>query len=106
MDYYPATDEKQLVKAGDPCEVMIGEDKVVTGYIDSWNPAINKTQHQIRVSGRGKCQDLVDCSANWENNVISQSNALQIAKNWLAGMTLMSLAISLITNFRTFPVYA
>ncbi len=24
MDYYPATDEKQLVKAGDPCEVMIG----------------------------------------------------------------------------------
>ncbi|HEM6844597.1 TPA: phage tail protein [Providencia rettgeri] len=80
MDYYPATDEKQLVKAGDACEVLIGEDKVVTGYIDSWNPAINKTQHQIRVSGRGKCQDLVDCSANWENNVISQSNALQIAK--------------------------
>lgn len=80
MDYYPATDEKQLVKAGDACEVLIGEDKVVTGYIDSWNPAINKTQHQIRVSGRGKCQDLVDCSAKWDNNVISQSSALQIAK--------------------------
>ena len=80
MDYYPATNEKQLVKAGDACEVLIGEDKVVTGYIDSWNPAINKTQHQIRVAGRGKCQDLVDCSAKWENNVISQSTALQIAK--------------------------
>lgn len=80
MDYYPATDEQQLVKAGDPCEVLIGEDKVITGYIDSWNPAINKSQHQVNVSGRGKCQDLVDCSAKWPNNVISQSNALQIAQ--------------------------
>ncbi len=80
MDYYPSTDEQQLVKAGDPCEVLIGEDKVITGYIDSWNPAINKSQHQVNVSGRGKCQDLVDCSAKWTNNVISQSNALQIAQ--------------------------
>lgn len=80
MDYYPATDEKQLFKPGDPCEVFLGQDRVITGYIDTWNGQINKNQHQISVSGRGKCQDLVDCSANWPNNVISQSNALQIAQ--------------------------
>lgn len=80
MDYYPATNEKQWVKAGDACEVLIENDRVITGYVDSWNPVINKTQHQIRVSGRGKCQDLVDCSANWPNNVISQANAFHIAQ--------------------------
>lgn len=80
MDYYPATDEKQLFKPGDPCEVFLGQDRVITGYIDTWSGQINKNQHQISVSGRGKCQDLVDCSAKWPNNVISQSNALQIAQ--------------------------
>ncbi|EOI7397013.1 phage tail protein, partial [Yersinia enterocolitica] len=31
-------------------------------------------------TGRSKCQDLVDCSAEWPNNVISQSTVLQIAQ--------------------------
>uniref|UniRef100_A0A3B0M1E8 Phage tail protein n=1 Tax=Arsenophonus endosymbiont of Trialeurodes vaporariorum TaxID=235567 RepID=A0A3B0M1E8_9GAMM len=80
MDYSPATDEKQWVKAGEACEVRIENDPVITGYMDNWNPVINKTQHLIRVSGRGKRQDLVDCVAQWENNVIHQANALQIAE--------------------------
>lgn len=80
LDYYPPTNETQLVKAGDSCEVFLGEDRVITGYIDTWNGKINKTQHEISVTGRGKCQDLVDCSANWPNNVINRSNALQIAQ--------------------------
>lgn len=80
MDYSPESDEQQWVSAGDACELFIGDDRVMVGYIDAWNGVINKSQHQITVSGRGKCQDLVDCSAEWPNNVISQSTALQIAQ--------------------------
>ncbi|VTN15525.1 Mu-like prophage tail protein gpP [Raoultella terrigena] len=42
MDYYPGTSEKQLVQEGQSGEVRIGSDLVLTGYIDSWEPAITR----------------------------------------------------------------
>ncbi|MFV8867596.1 phage baseplate assembly protein [Serratia fonticola] len=84
MDHYPGSDGQELVSKGDPCQVMLGDDLVMTGYIDRWNPALSKSRHEIRATGRGKCQDLVDCSAEWPNNVISQANALQIAQRLAA----------------------
>ncbi|MDC9607266.1 phage baseplate assembly protein [Xenorhabdus griffiniae] len=80
MDYYPGSSEKQLVEAGQSCQVLLGDDPVITGYIDIWNASINKNSHQIRVTGRSKCQDLVDCSAKWPQNVITSATALQIAQ--------------------------
>lgn len=79
MDYYPGTSEKQLVQEGQSCDVRIGNDLVLTGYIDSWEPAITRARHEVQANGRSKCQDLVDCSAEWPNNVINQSDALSIA---------------------------
>jgi prophage tail gpP-like protein len=76
---FPGQAADVIVKAGDKCEVKIGGDVVVTGYIDSYVPSISSTGHSIRVCGRGKCQDLVDCAAEWENCQISGSSALQIA---------------------------
>ncbi|ARZ01732.1 phage tail protein [Yersinia ruckeri] len=84
MDLYPGSDNQQWVNPGDPCVVMLGQDVVVTGYIDRWAPMISKTRHEVRATGRSKCQDLVDCSAEWPNNVISQSTALQIAQKLAA----------------------
>lgn len=84
MDYYPGSDGEEFVRKGDPCHVMLGDDLVMTGYIDRWNPALSKSRHEIRATGRSKCQDLVDCSAEWPNNVISQANALQIAQRLAA----------------------
>lgn len=79
LDYYPGTHEKQLVVEGAPCEVHFGEDPVITGYVDNWEPAITRARHEVQANGRSKCQDLVDCSAEWPNNVINRSNALNIA---------------------------
>ncbi|MGA4368108.1 phage baseplate assembly protein [Pantoea ananatis] len=80
MDHFPGSDEKQLVKAGDACVVKIGNDTVVTGYIDRWAPMISRSRHEVRATGRSKCQDLVDCSAYWQNNVITGATPLQIAQ--------------------------
>lgn len=79
MDYYPGSDDKQLVTEGDSCIVKFGNDLVVTGYIDDWGPSISRSRHEVRSTGRSKCEDLVDCSAEWPNNVISNCNALDIA---------------------------
>lgn len=103
MDYYPGSDDKQLVKRGESCQVMLGNDLVMTGYIDRWNPSISKARHEIRATGRSKCQDLVDCSAEWPNNVISQANALQIAQR-LATPYGISVA-SDVTDMTTVPQF-
>jgi len=80
MDYYPGSDEKQIVKPGSACVVKIGEDTVLTGYVDRWAPMISRARHAVRAVGRSKCADLVDCSAYWKNNVISGADPLQIAQ--------------------------
>ncbi|WP_213993795.1 phage baseplate assembly protein [Sodalis sp. dw_96] len=80
LNFYPGNPEQQLVKPGDPCVVKIGTDPVLTGYVDRWAPMISSARHEVRAVGRSKCQDLVDCSAEWPNNVISNANALQIAQ--------------------------
>jgi prophage tail gpP-like protein len=51
------------IKPGDPCQVKIGGDLVLTGYVDRYSAAISPAMHTIRVSGRSKSEDLVDCSA-------------------------------------------
>lgn len=79
MDYFPGSDQKQLVKEGMPCQVKLGSDLVITGYVDDWSPSISWSRHEVRATGRNKCCDLVDCSAEWPNNVINGGNALDIA---------------------------
>lgn len=80
MDYFPGSDQKQLVVPGDACVVKIGTDTVLTGYIDRWAPMISRARHAVHAVGRSKCADLVDCSATWQNNVISGATPLQIAQ--------------------------
>ena len=48
---------------GDPCQVLISGDVVITGYVDRYIATISATAHTVRISGRSKSEDLVDCSA-------------------------------------------
>jgi prophage tail gpP-like protein len=53
-----------VVEPGQPCVVKIGGDTVITGFVDRYSPSISRQGGTtVRVTGRGKCQDLVDCSA-------------------------------------------
>jgi prophage tail gpP-like protein len=56
------------LKAGMPCTVKIGADLVLTGYVDRYESSISPGAHTIRVQGRSKSCDLVDCSALVENS--------------------------------------
>ncbi|KVN27354.1 Mu P family protein [Burkholderia pyrrocinia] len=72
--------EDVLISPGDYCEIRMGDSIVLTGYIDVVNPSINANTHGIRVIGRGKCADIVDCSAQWPNSQIANCSAFDIAK--------------------------
>ena len=51
------------IKPGDPCQVLLGGAVVLTGWIARSAATINPTAHDVRISGRSKSSDLVDCSA-------------------------------------------
>jgi prophage tail gpP-like protein len=78
-ELYPDDVDKFTVKTGDFCLVKLGTDPVVTGYIDRVGMLLDRAQHSITVSGRGKCADLVDCSAEWPGGQISSTTAFDIA---------------------------
>lgn len=80
-EHYPVGDLADVVVLpGDPCQVKIGSDLVITGYIDKYIPGIDKQSHTVRITGRGKCQDLVDCAAEWPNGQVTGASALQVAQ--------------------------
>lgn len=76
---YPGQPFDMTVQPGDACKVYIGEDLVITGYVDRVSPAYDAKSHSITVTGRGKCQDLVDCAAEWPGGQILGSSVLDIA---------------------------
>lgn len=51
------------IEPGQPVEVRIGADRVLVGYVDRVGNRVGPSDHTIAVSGRSKCQDLIDCSA-------------------------------------------
>jgi prophage tail gpP-like protein len=76
---FPGQIDTVSVVPGDKCQVLLGSDVVITGYIDRFTPSIGPDRHTIRVTGRGMCCDLVDCSAEWPGCQISGTNALDVA---------------------------
>lgn len=42
------------------CQVRIGTDLVLTGWVDRYGGTIGPRAHTILIQGRSKCEDLVD----------------------------------------------
>lgn len=51
------------IPPGEACEISIGNDVVITGFVDAVAVDYDSASHNIRVSGRDRTGDLVDCSA-------------------------------------------
>lgn len=69
---WPGVGNAPALREGLACEVLLDGDVVVTGFIDQFEPQIEKDNASIRVEGRDKTADLVDCSGihkggQWRN---------------------------------------
>ncbi|HSH72338.1 MAG TPA: hypothetical protein VK974_04695 [Methylophilaceae bacterium] len=87
-----ATEIPRMVKPFDLCEVYIGADKVLTGFVDSTPISYNDTSVTVGVNGRSKTADMVDCAADygsgqWRNRKIERI-ATDIAKAY--GITVIA----------------
>jgi prophage tail gpP-like protein len=93
---YPGQASQVSIRPGDACKVMIGNDLVLVGYIDRLMPSFSATSHEVRIQGRGMCEDLVDCSLSGDNlngMQIVTSSLLDLATKLAApyGITVSSL---------------
>ncbi len=50
------------INPGDECRILIGQDEVINGFVDSTNPKLSKDRRDFGASGRDKTADLVDCT--------------------------------------------
>lgn len=60
---WPGIDLPVGLREGLPCEVRLGGETVITGYIDQYEPDMSETSSIVRIEGRDRTGDLVDCSA-------------------------------------------
>lgn len=60
---WPNQATEWAIPPGEFCEVLIGEDPVISGYVDTVAVSYDDRSHEIKVTGRDKAGDLVDCSA-------------------------------------------
>lgn len=70
--------------AGLPCELLIGQDPVINGYIDKVSPSFSAGAHGITVTGRDKSADLVDCAAIHQPGQWSGLNCAGLAQELAA----------------------
>jgi len=68
------------IQSGDFCEVFLGPDQVMAGWIDRYIPSIKDGAHEVIITGRSKCEDIVDCAAVYNGYQISNAPALAIAQ--------------------------
>jgi len=68
---WPAQQVRAEVRQFDACKVSIGGVTVISGYVDDVEPSYDKGAHSVRVSGRDKTGDLVDCSAIWTSTALT-----------------------------------
>ena len=50
------------IDVGSACEIRLGKSLVMTGWVEERNEQVSSSGHTLRISGRCKTGDLVDCS--------------------------------------------
>jgi len=83
-ELYPGATDQIVIQPGASCVVKLGADVVVTGYVDRYVPSVSARGHGVRIQGRGKCQDLVDCSAIIDGMTLNTASALALAQKLAA----------------------
>jgi prophage tail gpP-like protein len=61
---YPGQASQVVVEPTATCEVFLGADRAITGYIDRYEVSLEKDSHHVRLVVRSKTEDIVDCAVD------------------------------------------
>lgn len=76
---YPGETNPIQIRPGVSCSVRVGSDVAISGYVDAIDFTHDAGARSVRISGRSKVGDLVDCSAIHEPGTLVKRTVLQIA---------------------------
>jgi len=76
----PETHQAVSIASGDPCQVKIGDQVVLTGYVISVMRQADPSNHILRVSVASKSVDLVDCAAEFSTYQMNSTNVFAIVQ--------------------------
>jgi len=79
-DRWSANSQPWRIVPGNECEIRIGSDTVITGYVDLVRPGFSATDHSIEVQGRDRSADMIDCSAVHKPDQWKKVTLLQLAE--------------------------
>ena len=85
-DVWPDQDDPIRIFCGDECEIVIGDDVVLTGYVEAVTSSHSGRDHSITVTGHSRTIDLVQCSC-----ISDSGSPLQFK----AGKTILEIARAL-----------
>lgn len=85
------------VQPGQSCVLKSGDQTLITGYVDLYGSGYDAANHGVRVSGRSKCQDLVDTHAIVPNGQLGNCTIRTLADQLAApyGISVDSSAVTL-----------
>lgn len=75
---------KHPLKKGMQCRVMLGDETVITGYINTRRAAYDATSHTLSIAGRDLMCDLIDCSAIVPNQELHNVTIAEAAQQLIA----------------------
>lgn len=81
---YPNNAGALQIKPGQACVVKIGSDTVLTGWVDRVSISADAHTHAVKISGRSKCEDLLDCSVDLQGCQISNTTVAGLARQLAA----------------------
>jgi prophage tail gpP-like protein len=105
-DSWPGGGQPWPLKEGDECQLNLGSEPLLNGYIDSVKYELSGASRSLAVSGRDKACDLVDCSYiekpdQWRKGKVSEI-AMALAKPFGVTVTI-AVPDSEVSNFKIEP---
>ena len=73
-----------VIRPGDACEVRIGGDLVITGWVDTYAPSLDATGHRVEIAVRSRTADLADCAAIVPGGRLAGLDLVQLARTLAA----------------------
>lgn len=93
-EWQPESQTDVTINDGDPCQIYIGSDLVLTGYVVTVDREMTLDSHMVHVAVASKSIDLVDSAAEIATYQLNSMNALAIIQKLAAtaGISVFSIA--------------
>lgn len=96
--------EPWIIAPDDKAEIQIGNDLILTGYVDTVSSDADKDSYSIAVAGRDKTADLIDCSIESTSGQFKNVTIKKLAETLCAPFSVPVVCDSPGAVFETFAI--